>query len=319
MGKYTAWLKEIRAQEFQEFGGKGANLGELVNTGFNVPVAFCIKGGSYFYFLQSNNLTEAITEIARGIDFNDINDLTEKTMAIQSLITQAQIPKDLEDEICEQYRIMQTLETRPFVAVRSSVAIKETSVSSFPGMMDTFHYVLGEEQVLEHVKRCWASVWSARAATIRHHKGISHSLAIIAPVVQQMIDADVAGIIFTINPMTSSKHEMIIQSSWGIGESVVSGMCANDYFILDKATLSIKRNEIGNKTEAITYDWEKGCGTRQVTVRPEKASAPSLTEPMLRELGAVGTRIETHFGIPQDIEWAYEKGKLFILQTRKAK
>ena len=134
-----------------------------------------------------------------------------------------------------------------------------------------------------------------------------------------MVNSEVAGVMFTNNPATSSKDEILIQSSWGLGESVVSGRFGNDLFILDKATLSLKKSIIGSKTEMIVYDQEKGYGTRQVPVAHERIQLPSLSQPMLKELGAVGIRIENHFDTLQDIGWAYSQGKLFILQTRKAR
>ena len=320
MSRYVTALREISAELFQEFGGKGANLGELIKAGFNVPAGFCIKSDAYRYFIESNNLGGQISEIMKTINFDNIKDLEEKTGLIRSLIVDAQIPKDLEEEIAGNYQALQTQSGKePLLAVRSSVAVKGTSISSFPGMMDTFHYILGRDQVLHSIKRCWASIWTARAAFSRHQKQIDHSLALIAPIVQEMVDSEVAGIMFTMNPITSSKDEIVIQSNWGLGETVVSGKTMNDLYILDKAALSTKESMIAKKSGMIVHDREKGTGTKQIPIPLEKALQPTLTDAMLRELAITGLQIEAHFGIPQDIEWAYSAGRLFILQSRKTR
>ena len=320
MSRYVVPLAEISAEQSQEFGGKGANLGELIQAGFNVPGGFCVKADAYYYLIESNNLSGTIADIVTSLDYDDLAKLEEKTGGIRALIIEAQMPKDLEQGIVDNYQALQTTSGKePLLAVRSSVAVRGTSISSFPGMMETYHYISGQEQVLHYIKRCWASLWTARAAFSRHHKQIDHSLALIAPVVQEMVDAEVAGIMFTMNPITSSNDEIMIQSNWGLGESVVSGKTMNDLYILDKATLATKESTIPKKSEMIVHDREKGTGSKELSVPEEKAEQPTLTDAMLRELSTVGLQIEAHFGVPQDIEWAYNAGRLFILQSRKSR
>ena len=320
MAKYVMPLAEISAELVQEFGGKGANLGELIQAGFNVPGGFCVKTDAYYYLIESNNLSGPISEIVKVLDYDDLAKLEEKTGLIRPLIIEAQIPKKLEQQIADNYRALQTPSGEDaLVAVRSSVAVKGTSISSFPGMMETYHYLSGQDQVLHNIKRCWASIWTARAAFARHQRQVDHSLALIAPIVQEMIDAEVAGIMFTMNPITSSNDEIMIQSNWGLGESVVSGKTMNDLYILDKATLSTKQSTIPHKAEMIVHDREKGTGSKQVPVPEEKADQPTLTDEMLQELTTAGLQIEAHFGVPQDIEWAYWGGQLFILQARRSR
>lgn len=319
MKDYTSCLEEIGAQDFQEFGGKGANLGELTKSGFNVPTGFCIRGYAYHYFLMSNNISNPIAKIAAGTNFSDINELDQKTDAIRRLIIQAHIPEDLDNEIRTQYRKLQSQKGRCYVAVRSSVSVSGTSISSFPGMLNTYHYVGDEAQLMFSIKSCWASLWTTRAAADRHRRSINHSKGIIAPVVQQMVVAEVAGVTFTLNPMPLSEDEMLIQSNWGLGESVVCGMYPTDTFILDRRTLSLKQSDIERKIEMITCDWDKGYGTKTVAVEDEKIDIPTLKEDQLKELSVSGLKIEDHFGTPQDIEWAYDKDRLYILQARKAR
>jgi pyruvate,water dikinase len=226
------------------------------------------------------------------------------------------IPSLLSRDICDQYSALVTPNNR-FVAVRSSVAVKDTAISSFPGMMDTYHYVLGEDQVLEKVRECWASLWSARAAYMRHHKRIPHQKAIIAPVVQLMVNSDTAGVLFTANPVTKDKTEVMIESNWGLGESVVSGKSMNDYFVLDKATLTVRDKKIAHKTVMVVADDGRGSGRIELPVPAERAMLTTLSDAQLLELAEFGRRIEAHYGFNVDVEWAYEGGRLFILQARK--
>jgi phosphoenolpyruvate synthase/pyruvate phosphate dikinase len=319
--KYVAPLNEFSADMFQECGGKAANLGELICGGFNVPPGFCIKANTYPYLIESNNLNGQISQIADTMDFIKPADLEEKSGVIRSLIINARIPQDLGEEISQNYQALKdAIGEEPLVAVRSSVAVKDSTISSFPGMMDTYHYIRGYDQITQKIKECLASVWTARAAFMRHHKKIDHSLALIAPIVQLMVNSEIAGVMFTGNPMTSSLDEILIDACWGLGELVVSGQGADDLYVLDKANLSIKSSTIANKSQMIVFDTEMGRGTKKVPVPPEKVSKPALTEHMLKELGMVGLNIEAHYnGVPQDIEWAFCGGQLYVLQTRRAR
>ena len=204
------------------------------------------------------------------------------------------------------------------VSVRSSVAVRGSPVSSFPGMMDTYHYVLGQEQVLERVRGCWASLWTARAAFTRHRRGIAHDRGLIAPLVQLMVDADTAGVLFTANPVTKSEAEIVIESNWGIGESVVSGRSRNDFYVVAKDGLAVRERQIASKTVMVTLDRGAGSGRKEQDVPSSLATSPTLSDDQLVELSQTGQRIEEHFGFPVDVEWAYAGGTLYVLQARRA-
>jgi pyruvate,water dikinase len=320
MYKYVVPLKTLSAEMVQDVGGKAANLGELISIGCNVPPGFCVKGVVYPFLLESNRLTSQVSEIAKGIDFSKPIDIEQKTIQIRSLITHANMPQDLEEEIFQNCEALKdAIGEEPLVAVRSSVAIRDSAISSFPGLMDTYHYIRGYEHIVQKIKECIASVWTARAAFIRHHKKIDHSLALIAPIVQLMIDSETAGVMFTVNPMTSSASEILINSCCGLGEMVVSGEGAADIYVLNKADVSTKARTITNKSHMVVFDEKEGWGTKKAQVPPEKIDKPTLTDEMLKELGMIGLRIENHYGMPQDIEWAFCRGELYILQTRKAR
>lgn len=320
MNQYILPFDCIRCNRDQEFGGKGANLGELKNAGFNVPPGFCISGKAYQYLIQANELKERINENSTRIDFNNFGDTEKRTAIIRSMIEKAKLPEDLKNEIVASYRNLEDRkEIMSVVAVRSSVAVTGSKISSFPGMMDTFHYIRGEDNVLVHIKKCWASLWTTRAAMTRFKKKIDHNLGIIAPIVQKMVDSDIAGVIFLANPITNNRNEIFIEANWGIGESVVSGKTMNDLYILDKSSLKIKEKRIANKNKVVCFDEEKGFGRKEMNIKKEKADIQTLTNDQLVELAHIGSKIEKLFGYPQDIEWAYEKGKLYILQSRNIK
>ena len=316
MGTYIVSLQDIQEDAIEHCGGKAASLGKLTRMGARVPPGFCIFSEALSYVLDTEGVTDRIEGLARKLDFNDFAKVDAGCEEIRVLITSAGIPNQLSRDICDQYAALVTPNNR-FVAVRSSVAVKDTAISSFPGMMDTYHYVLGEDQVLEKVRECWASLWSARAAHMRHHKRIPHQKAIIAPIVQLMVNSDTAGVLFTANPVTKDKNEVMIESNWGLGESVVSGKSMNDYFVLDKATLTVRQKKIAHKTIMVVADDGRGSGRTELPVPVERATLTTLSDTQLLELADFGRRIETHFGFNVDVEWAYEGGQLYILQARK--
>lgn len=316
MNEYILPLQSIAKSDIQRCGGKAFSLGELSRAGLRVPPGFCLAAESLDYLTSANQLKQPIDEIISQLDFEDFNGVDEKCADIRALITEADIPGDLEQGIVDHYEKLVD-DLNRYVAVRSSVAVKNTPISSFPGMMDTYHYVLGIEDVLRKIKECWASLWTSRAAYSRHQKKIEHHLGIIAPVVQLMVNSDTAGVLFTANPITKSTDELVIEANWGLGESVVSGKSMNDFYVLNKKDLSVKQQKIAQKTIMVTMDEGKGSGRIEQTIPAEQATVPTLTEPELILLGETGKRIETHFGYWADIEWAYQDGDLYILQTRK--
>ncbi|NLT35723.1 MAG: hypothetical protein GXX83_07475 [Gaiellales bacterium] len=308
---------QIDKDMFQEAGGKGAHLGEMTRAGLRVPSGFVVMGNAYYHHLEQNNLESKIREISSDIDFDDYEDLDVKTKAIRQLIGDAPIPKDIEREVVEQYGDMFPGERGGFVAVRSSVAIKDSAVSSFPGLMDTFHYLKGAEEVLTAVRRVWSSVWSARAAFTRHNKGLDHWKAVIAPVVQKMVNSDKAGVAFTVNPMNGSRDEVMIEANFGLGEGVVSGQCLTDLFVTTKGAFEIRSRNISVKEKCFVQRPEGGAGW--VELDAQRGAQPCLSDYEVERVRDLAVRVEDHYGYPQDIEWAFEGDTLVLLQARRAK
>jgi pyruvate,water dikinase len=255
------------------------------------------------------------------MNFDEYNDIETKSAAIREMITEAEIPEDLLGEIGEQiHGLRDTAGEDPFVAVRSSVAVKDSAISSFPGMMDTYHFIKGEEQIIENIRRCWASLFTARAVYRRRQQNIPQDKGVIAPIVQRMVNADVAGVMFTANPITNARDEIMIESNWGLGESLVSGEAIVDYFIVSRdASPRIKEKRVQNKNIMVTIDREKGIGRKKYELAGSMVTDCTLSDEQLFELAELGVKIEAVFQYPQDIEWAYENGELFVLQSRKVK
>jgi pyruvate, water dikinase len=316
MTTYTLPLVDITRDDVQRCGGKGASLGELTRIGARVPPGFCITADALGYLIGANALASPILDLAGRLDFDDLNAVEAVTAQIRQLIASARIPADLEADIRDRYRTLVSPENR-YVAVRSSVAVKGSPISSFPGMMDTYHYVLGEADLFERIRECWASLWTARAAFARNRQAISHDRGLIAPVIQLMVNADVAGVLFTANPITGATTQIVIESNWGIGESVVSGKSMNDFHVLDKASLAVTTRRIARKNLMVILDRGRGSGRVEQDVPPARATEATLSEPQLVELGQTSKRIEDHFGFNVDIEWAYQDGTLYILQARR--
>jgi pyruvate,water dikinase len=322
---YVKKLQEMTAADFQETGGKAANLGEMAKSGFNVPPAFCITARALDFVIERNGAESKIYGIVDELNYDDYADIEEKTTRIREIVTESPIPADLLEEIGAALQgLAGPSGEAPFVAVRSSVAVRDSGISSFPGMMDTYHYLKGEEQVVEHIKKCWASLWTARAAYRRHQQGIDPRKGIIAPVVQRMVDSDVAGVMFTANPVSGSRDEFVIEANWGLGESLVSGESINDYFVLTKnrsgsGSAGIKEKRIQKKNTMVTLDKEAGVGCKKYDIPNDLSTKSTLSDDRLAELASLGSRIEAVFACPQDIEWAYERDELFVLQSRKIK
>ncbi len=316
MGKYVSLISEIGLADMAEVGGKGANLGELTRAGYRVPPGFSVKAGAFDAFLKTNQLSDPITDIAAELDYQDLEQVAVKTASIRQLIEQAPMPADIAAEIIHFYERLQEEEDSLLVAVRSSVGTRDGSRSSFPGQMDTFHNVSGLEAVLELVRKCWASVWTDRAACTLQALGINHRNILIAPLVQKMVPSEVAGVLFTANPRNADASQFMLNACWGLGEAVVSGRLEPDEYVICKQTGTILSAQTGHKTFKIVYDESGREGNREVALDEGKARQSCLREEQIADLVTAGRGIEEHYGRPQDIEWAYAGGHLYILQAR---
>jgi rifampicin phosphotransferase len=301
------------SSDSSEAGGKGANLGKLTGAGFPVPPWFCVSTAAHRRFLAQPAVGTRITEQVAQIDFSDPDDVEIRTAEIRVLVESAPFPDGLAELIWSAY---QELGADEFVAVRSSAVAEDLADASFAGMHDTYLDVRGRE-VIDAVRRCWASVWSSRAATYRHNKGFPQTDAVMGVVVQRMIPADTAGVMFTANPLTSATDETVINASYGLGEAIVAGLAVPDQYVVKSETLRIKTSELGSKLRQVVRDPDAPCGTRTVAVPDAQRDVAALTDAAIVELADLGRRVQSHYeGIPQDIEWAFAGSSLHLLQSR---
>ncbi|KSW12328.1 phosphoenolpyruvate synthase [Pyrodictium occultum] len=318
----VVWIEELRANDVELAGGKGANLGELVSAGVPVPPGFVVTTEAYKKFIESTGLRDKIKSILENLDVNDTRALEEASRKIREMIMAAEMPREIA-EVVKSYYIELGKRVgieEPLVAVRSSASAEDLPEASFAGQQDTYLNVKGANQVVEKVKACWASLFTARAIFYRAQHGIDHFKTAMAVVVQKMVNARSAGVMFTLHPVTGDTSVIVIESSWGLGEAVVAGKVTPDEFVVDKKTLEIVDKKISRKEIMITYDPETG-GTVEVKLPEDKATEPSLSDDEVKALARYGLMIEKHYNHPMDIEWAIDKdiqppNNIFIVQAR---
>jgi pyruvate,water dikinase len=316
---YIRWFQEVGVADGGLVGGKGANLGEMVVAGLPVPPGFCLTAAAYRAFIQATGLDEAIRSILADTHLDDPADVEAKTARIRGLIAEQQVPSMMAQQILDGYhRLGQELgapgAAQLPVAVRSSATAEDLPTASFAGQQDTYLNVRGADELLKHIKYCWASLWTARAVTYRTRQGFDHHQVYMAVVVQAMIGSEVSGIMFTANPITGNRGEAVINASWGLGEAIVSGLVTPDTFTVRKSDGHILSRQVATKEHMIEY--AKEGGTVELVTPAERQDAPALSDDQVAELVALGHQIETHYSAPQDIEWAYAQGRFYILQTR---
>jgi phosphohistidine swiveling domain-containing protein len=314
-------------------GGKGANLGLCAGAGLPVPPGFTVTTTGYGTFLTQTGLDRVIGSALAELDFADIASVEDRMADVRAAIVATALPAELLAEIHAGYG---TLGAETHVAVRSSGTAEDLAEASFAGLHDTFLHVRGADGVAEAVRRCWASMWTARATIYRHQHGLNDVAKIrMAVVIQEMVDAEVSGVMFTANPATTATDELVINASWGLGEVVVQGLVTPDEYVVKvqrpaavgfdqrltplnpATTLRVKRTTVGNKDLQMVRDPETGHNTVTEAVPENRQSVPSLSDAQVLELADLGRRVQSFYeDIPQDIEWAFNGGQFYVLQSR---
>ncbi len=312
---YVKKFEELSKSDIGIAGGKGANLGELTQAGIPVPPGFVVTAQAYEYFMNEAGINDKVMSILDAIDINDTKALQAAAEDIKKIIIDSPIPDDLVLFIREYYNELcqRVGEEDTDVAIRSSATAEDLPEASFAGQQDTFLHVSGDDEVIEYIRKCWASLFEARAIFYREENNFEHSKVYIAVVVQKMANADKAGVMFTVNPSTGEEIALI-EGSWGLGESVVSGDVTPDNYQVDKKDNEIVNVTISDKKVMYTND-ENGTSVK-VEVPEEKRKERVLSDDELIELTEMGKRVQAHYGEPMDTEWAFEKDMLFLLQAR---
>jgi pyruvate, water dikinase len=299
-------------------GGKGANLGELVSAGLPVPDGFVIGAPTYAAYCADTGLRERLAALLDDVDVEDTQALQAASAAARKLFDETPIPEPLAAEIRAAYeQLARGKGGDPVlpVAVRSSATAEDTAASSFAGMNETFLNVRGAETVIDAVRRCWRSLFGTRTIYYRGVNGFAQADMDIAVVVQRQLASTRAGVMFTVNPATGERDELVIEGSFGLGEAVVSGSVSPDRYVVEKATLAIRRREVHHKDLVIEY--APDGGTAQRALSEQEALRPVLTDDEVVAVAELGRRIEEHYGSPQDTEWAFDPdGSLWMLQSR---
>ena len=302
------------ASDHGSVGGKGANLARLTMAGFAVPPGIIVTTSAYAEFIAHNKLDREITGLVETLDYGSADALEARTAAIRSLIERADFPPTLASAISQGYG---ALGVDVPVAVRSSGTAEDLAEASFAGQHDTYLHIQTVTEVLKAVKRCWASLWTARATAYRHNSGIDHLAAAIAVVIQEMVDADVSGVLFTGNPSTTATDEAVINASWGLGEAIVAGTVTPDEFTVGLSSLRVRDKTLGAKAVRTVRDAKTGIGTITQHVADADRARFSLTDQQASDLTKLGREVMAHYaGFPQDIEWALRNGSFYLLQSR---
>ncbi|CCK79759.1 PEP/pyruvate-binding domain-containing protein [Desulfobacula toluolica] len=319
---YVRWFEECDLELIPVVGGKNASLGELLKAKIPVPPGFAITTKAYKLFLEQGKIKQKIFKIIDGIKADDVDSGETASKTIRDLIEKTPVSDDLQDYICEFYRLLSKKSNVPAVpaAVRSSATAEDLPGASFAGQQDTFLWIRGADDILKHVKKCWSSLFTSRAIYYRTKMGFPHEQVEISVGVQKMANAWTAGVMFTLNPATGDRSTVAIDANWGFGESVVSGECTPDNFIINKITDEVIKKSISHKTIAYTRDPKTHCVVK-TNVPVERADMQCVVDKDAVSLAIIGKRIEKHYGKAMDIEWAIDKdtpgkAKILILQSR---
>ncbi len=304
------WLEHIRADDIGSVGGKGASLGEMTDAGLPVPPGFVVTADTYRSFIEDTGIDQELFA-AVDVETEDSGALAEAESRAKELILETAIPTDLEEEIMASYEDLDGEE--PFVAVRSSGTAEDLPEASFAGQQETYLNVQGEH-LLDRVRRAWASLFTQRAIYYREQQGFAHDAVDIAVVVQQMVDAEKSGVLFTSHPSTGAP-KTIIEAAWGLGEAVVSGSVSPDNYHIDRETNELEEVTVADKKVEMVRDPETGETITQ-PIEDDRRTARVLTEAEIDELVTMGARVEEHYETPQDVEWAIADGTVYMLQSR---
>jgi phosphohistidine swiveling domain-containing protein len=312
MNILICWLGEVNGAGINVMGGKGANLAELVRAGFAVPPGFVVTTDAYRTFVEANRLQSRILALAKSALPDDPAVLEAASAEIRALFEQATLPGEMAGEIASAYSVLSAPPPNLPVAVRSSATAEDLPGLAFAGQQDTFLNVIGEEAVLEAVRKCWGSLWTARAMAYRARNHIPPNEIALAVVVQKMIASEISGVLFTANPLTGRRDEIVIDASFGLGEAIVSGKVEPDHYVVSPHGWQIVERKLGAKEISIVP--RAGGGT--ALVQHDGKQEQALPDAQIVDLAQMAQRVAEHFASPQDIEWAWADKRPYLLQSR---
>jgi pyruvate,water dikinase len=314
--KNILWFNEIGLEDVKLVGGKGGNLGEMYNIGIPVPNGFVVPSNVYFKFIEENKIGNKIKDIISITNVDEPDQLMSASKKIEKIVKEGKINQETAIDIMSAYKKLSGfggLKQIP-VAVRTSATAEDSADASFAGQGETFLNVVGETNVLNRVRDCWASLFTPRSLFYQVKKHYDNSKIGVAVPIQKLIDSEISGICFTANPVTNEKNQVIVETIWGLGEYIVQGIITPDQYIVDKNNWKIiSENHVEQKTQLIR---SKTHETKEVIVPKSKQNKKKITSAMAIKIAKIGQKLHNHYGKPQDIEFAIDRDKLYIVQTR---
>ncbi|HXY75003.1 MAG TPA: phosphoenolpyruvate synthase, partial [Dehalococcoidales bacterium] len=311
--KATVWFNEVTKKDIPLVGGKGANLGEMTNAGIPVPQGFIVTSSAYNQFVKEAGLEGKIRSLLAPLDANDSKQLQSISEKIKNIIVKATMPADLDKAIRSAYKEMKG----GLVAVRSSATAEDLPDASFAGQQATFLNVQGTDDVVKAVQKCWASLFEARAIFYRIENKFDHFKVSIAVPVQHMVQSLASGVMFTVEPTTSDVSKIVIEAVLGLGEMIVSGDVTPDHYVVDKKTMKIAVKEIKKQEWKLVRSGHGGEEPNvKINLTKAEQAQQKITDEDILTVAKIGKKLELHYKHPQDVEWAKENGKIFIVQTR---
>jgi pyruvate, water dikinase len=310
-----SWFADTTLKHRSAVGGKGGSLGELTRAGIAVPPGFVVRTGSFERFLAALEMQEPIRPRVESLREHELDAITSLSQRVRARFENAALPQDLQSEIIEAHAALCGERLGLPLAVRSSATTEDAEDASFAGLQDTSLWVMGAQAVVKYVRACWASLYSVPSIAYRRKHGIREAGVAMAVVVQHMVDARTAGVMFTRSPLTGDRSVITIEAAWGLGSAVVSGEVTPDRFVIAKITGEISIRDISDKH--IQHLPKADGGVDVVKTPDEMRRTPSLSDDEVAALRDIGRKIERHYGRPQDIEWAIDRdGRILLLQSR---
>jgi pyruvate,water dikinase len=304
----TKHFKQLSKNDTSIAGGKGASLGEMTKAGLSVPPGFVVLASAFDRFLAETDLDVEVEAILKKVSHKDINSVEKGSVEIRDLILNAKMPQDIKQEIEKNFRALKT----KFVAVRSSATAEDSKTASWAGELETYLNVT-EKDVVKQVKKCWSSLFTPRAIFYRFEKKLNRTSVSVAVVVQKMVQSEISGICFTVHPVTKDYDQMVIEAGFGLGEAIVGGLITPDTYVVHKKDFSLLDINVSEQKFAIVKS-PKGNVNKKLSAK--EGSRQKLTGKQIVELAKICVKIEKHYKHPQDIEWALEKKKFYITQSR---
>jgi pyruvate, water dikinase len=308
--KLVVWFSEVGRTDIPLVGGKGANLGEMSRAGLPVPQGFIVTADAYFAFIKDHKLDSFIEKETKNLDPEDSKKLNVIAEALQKAIKENELPKALQQQIEKAYEEMH----EGPVAVRSSATAEDLPDASFAGQQATFLNIEGKKQLIKAIRECWASLFGARAIYYRTVNKFDHMKVGIAVPVQKMVQSEVSGIMFTVDPVSEDTGKIVIDAGLGLGEAIVSGSVTPDHYVVDKEKMEIVSKEIQPQAWMFIRDTDGKNIHKNLT--DEQKKNPKLSDEQIIALAKIGAQVEKHYGKPQDTEWAFENGSFFMVQAR---